>query len=136
MEVITGPVGTGKTRVRAGYSAAPFFGRQPGLAGQREPAAVLADVLSRDGAAVSATAIRQRNMANADHLATLHAIWDAETTAARNDRYRDLVTAALPSATASRSPTRPAGCTAPSTPPNSPAWTPPTSSAPPSPPAT
>jgi hypothetical protein len=57
---------------------------------------VLADILSRDGAELSASAIRQRNLANADHLATLHAIWIAETTAARHDRYRDLVSAALP----------------------------------------
>ena len=39
-------------------------------------------------------------------------------------------------ATASRCRTRPAGCTAPCTPPNWPAWTPPRSSAPPSPPGT
>ena len=57
---------------------------------------MLADVLSRDGAELSASAIRQRNLANADHLATLHAIWTAETQAARHDRYRELVTAALP----------------------------------------
>ena len=44
----------------------------------------------------SATDIRQRNLADADHLAVLHAIWTAETPAARHDRYRDLVTAALP----------------------------------------
>ena len=46
---------------------------------QREPVAVLADVLSRDGAELSASEIRQRNLANADHLAILHAIWTAET---------------------------------------------------------
>ena len=57
---------------------------------------MLADILSRDGAELSASAIRQRNLANADHLATLHVIWTAETTAARHDRYRELVTAALP----------------------------------------
>ena len=57
---------------------------------------MLADVLSRDGAEQSASAIRQRNLANADHLAILHAIWIAETQIARHDRYRDLVTAALP----------------------------------------
>ena len=39
---------------------------------------------------------RQRNLANADHLGILHAIWTAETTGARDDRYRDLVLAALP----------------------------------------
>ena len=57
---------------------------------------MLADVLSRDGAEQSASAIRQRNLANADHLATLHAIWAAETGNARYGRYRDLVAAALP----------------------------------------
>ena len=55
---------------------------------------MLADVLCRNGAEQSASAIRQRNLANADHLANLHAIWAAETIAARHDRYRDLITAA------------------------------------------
>ena len=83
-------------RERAGYLPDEPSPASPDRAGQREPIAVLADVLSRDGAELSASAIRQRNLANADHLATLHAIWTAETTAARHDRYRDLVTAALP----------------------------------------
>jgi conjugative relaxase-like TrwC/TraI family protein len=83
-------------RERAGHPPIPPFGAQAHQAGEREPIAVLADVLSRDGAEQSAFAIRQRNLANADHLATLHAIWTAETQAARHDRYRDLVTAALP----------------------------------------
>jgi conjugative relaxase-like TrwC/TraI family protein len=68
----------------------------PGQAESREPVAVLADVLSRDGAELSATETRRRNLANADHLAILHAIWTAETRDARHDRYRDLVAAALP----------------------------------------
>ena len=67
-----------------------------GSADQREPIAVLADVLSRDGAELSATRDPAPNLANADHLAVLHAIWTAETRAARHDRYRDLVMAALP----------------------------------------
>ena len=83
-------------RERAGYPPPPSPTSPPGRLDQREPIAVLADVLSRDGAELSASAIRQRNLANADHLATLHAIWTAETTAARHDRYRDLITAALP----------------------------------------
>jgi hypothetical protein len=69
---------------------------QPGSPDRREPIAVLADVLGRKGAELSASAIRQRNLASADHLAVLHAIWTAETRDARNDRYRDLVLAALP----------------------------------------
>jgi hypothetical protein len=62
----------------------------------REPIAVLADVLCRDGTELSATETRRRNLANADHLAVLHAIWAAETAGARYDRYRELIMAALP----------------------------------------
>jgi len=73
---------------------------QPGHApaGQdpREPAAVLADVLGRDGSEVSASETRRRNLANADHLGVLNAIWTAETQPAHNSRYHDLVLAALP----------------------------------------
>jgi hypothetical protein len=68
----------------------------PGSPDLREPIAVLADILGRDGAELSATQTRQRNLANTDHLAVLHAIWDAETRATRDGRYRDLVMAALP----------------------------------------
>jgi hypothetical protein len=50
---------------------------------------VLADVLSQDGAELSATQTRRRNLANADHLAVLHATWTAENQSARHDRYRD-----------------------------------------------
>ena len=35
-------------------------------------------------------------LANADHLAILHAIWTAETTPAREQRYQDLLAAGLP----------------------------------------
>jgi hypothetical protein len=62
----------------------------------REPIAVLADVLDRDGTQHSATETRQRNLANADHLATLNAVWSAETRDTHNSRYHDLVMAALP----------------------------------------
>jgi hypothetical protein len=83
-------------RERTGYLLPPSSSPLSSWSDQREPIAVLADVLSRDGTEQSASAIRQRNLANADHLAILHAIWTAETTVARHDRYRDLVTAALP----------------------------------------
>ena len=62
----------------------------------REPIAVLADILGRDGTQLSATETRARNLANADHLAVLGAIWAAETKDAQHSRYRDLVMAALP----------------------------------------
>jgi hypothetical protein len=71
--------------------------RGPGIVDSREPIAVLADVLDRDGAELSASETRRRNLANADHLGVLNAIWTAETRDARDDRYRQLVMAALPS---------------------------------------
>ena len=83
-------------RERAGYLPALILRGQPNRADQREPIAVLADVLSRDGTELSAYAIRQRNLTDADHLGILHAIWTAETKAARHDRYCELVMAALP----------------------------------------
>ena len=82
-------------REREGFAAAQP-GAGPGNLDPREPIAVLADVLERDGAELSASEIRRRNLANADHLGALHAIWAAETRGARDDRYRELVMAALP----------------------------------------
>jgi hypothetical protein len=83
-------------RTRHEHDRYPPGTTDPGRPGLREPVAVLADVLGRDGAELSATQTRRRNLANADHLGILHAIWAAETTGARDDRYRDLVLAALP----------------------------------------
>ena len=57
---------------------------------------VLASVLDRDGQQASATQTRQQALADADHLAVLHAIWTAETAPARQQRYRALLAAALP----------------------------------------
>ena len=57
---------------------------------------MLADVLGRDGAELSASETRQRNLANADYLGTLNAIWTAETRGAQDNRYCDLVMATLP----------------------------------------
>jgi hypothetical protein len=57
---------------------------------------VLSAVLERDGQQRSATQARSQALADADHLALLHAIWIAETSPAREQRYRDLVAAAPP----------------------------------------
>jgi conjugative relaxase-like TrwC/TraI family protein len=57
---------------------------------------VLAGVLDRDGQQLSATQTRRQALADADHLAVLYAIWTAETAPAREQRYRDLLLAALP----------------------------------------
>jgi hypothetical protein len=62
----------------------------------REALAVLANVLDRDGQQRSATQTRNQALADADHLALLHAIWAAETTTARHRRYQDLLMATLP----------------------------------------
>ena len=61
-----------------------------------EALAVLAGVLDRDGQQRSATQTRNQALADADHLAILHAIWAAETTPAREQRYRALLMNALP----------------------------------------
>ena len=60
-----------------------------------EALGVLAAVLDRDGQQHSATQVRRQALADADHLAVLHAIWTAETTPARQQRYQDLLMAAL-----------------------------------------
>ena len=58
--------------------------------------AVLAGVLDRDGQQRSPTQARNQALADADHLALLHAIWTAETAPARDQRYRDLLMSKLP----------------------------------------
>ena len=63
---------------------------------RREPIAVLSDVLDRDGTELSALETRQRNLANADHLAKLHAIWQGETTEPVNARYERELREQLP----------------------------------------
>ena len=62
----------------------------------KDALAVLAGVLDRDGQQQSASQTRQQALADADHLATLHAIWTDQTTAAREQHYRDLLLAHLP----------------------------------------
>jgi ATP-dependent exoDNAse (exonuclease V) alpha subunit len=49
----------------------------------RDALAVLAGVLDRDGQQLSATQTRQQALADADHLAILHAIWSDQTTQVR-----------------------------------------------------
>lgn len=61
----------------------------------RDPGAVLADVMSRDGHSESATETRRANLADEDHLGKLHAEWQGETSAYRDARYRSIVTKAL-----------------------------------------
>ena len=80
------------------HATAPAAGPDPAAepAGTRDALGVLADVLDRDGQQLSATQTWQQALADADHLAILHAIWATETTPARDQRYQDLLMAALP----------------------------------------
>ena len=75
-------------------AAAP--GDQPTAGSTGEAVAVLAGVLDRDGQQRSAIQIRNQALADADHLAILHAIWAAETNPARQRHYQDLLINALP----------------------------------------
>jgi hypothetical protein len=75
----------------SGSPAAPAATTPPGQA-----LAVLAGVLDRDGQQRSATQTRSQALADADHLAILHAIWTAETAPARDQHYRDLLMGVLP----------------------------------------
>jgi len=63
---------------------------------RREPIAVLSDILERDGTELSALETRQRNLANADDLAKLHAIWEGETRPELHARYERELREQLP----------------------------------------
>ena len=109
----------------------------PGSPDPREPIAVLADVLDRDGAELSASADQaaqpgQRRPPRHPHTRS----GPPKPADAHNDRYRDLVMAALPPGYRQDCPTRPGGCSAPCGPPSWPAWTLPRSPVRPSPPVT
>src|ERR1035441_2850648 len=57
---------------------------------------VLADARARDAQQLSAPQTRQQALADADHLAVLHAIWTDQTAPAPHQPYRDLLLAAPP----------------------------------------
>ena len=80
---------------RAGLPAppAPPGSTQPD---PREPVAVIADALDRDGAETSALQTWDRALADADHLAVLNAVWQDQAARLRAGRYRAVVAAALP----------------------------------------
>ncbi len=57
---------------------------------------VLSDVLERSDAEESALEVQRRNLANADHLGRLHAIWEGETREAITARYERSLREHLP----------------------------------------
>ena len=62
----------------------------------RDVAAVLADVMERSGAEMSALDLQRRNRANADHLGILNAQWQGETAGLHAARYRSMIAAHMP----------------------------------------
>jgi conjugative relaxase-like TrwC/TraI family protein len=79
-------------RITAGHIGEPADPAAP----TGDAPAVLATVLDRDGQQSSASQTQRQALTDADHLAILHAIWTDQTTAARHQRYRDLLLAHLP----------------------------------------
>jgi hypothetical protein len=79
-------------RMRAGI---PPESAEP-AEGQREASAVLADIIGRDGTELSATEYRARQLANADHLGLLDAMWQDATAAPRVARYRQILDEVVP----------------------------------------
>jgi hypothetical protein len=56
----------------------------------------LAEVVARDGTELSATEYRARQLANADHLGLLDAMWQDAIARPRTERYKRILTEALP----------------------------------------
>ena len=69
---------------------------QEGEPRPRERLAVLADILASDGAELSALEVQRRNLANADHLARLDAMWRDIVGRVEKDRYRQAFRELLP----------------------------------------
>ena len=79
-----------------GHGAASSGEGNPEPDEQPDPLGVLAEILDRDSQALSASQTWRQALADADHLAVLNATWTAETTPVRDQRYRALLTDALP----------------------------------------
>ncbi|HEX6520771.1 MAG TPA: hypothetical protein VF070_12290 [Streptosporangiaceae bacterium] len=79
------------TAIRSGK-----WGTSAGEGAHADALGVLAGVLEQDGQQLSASQIWREALADADHLAVLHAIWTAETAAACEQRYTELFLQALP----------------------------------------
>jgi hypothetical protein len=93
-------------------------------AGTPDALGVLADVLGRDGQQLSATQTWHQALADADHLALLHAIWTAETTPPASSTTRSCSRRPCRRAAGKNPATRRNGCGGRCGPPNWPAWTP------------
>jgi hypothetical protein len=62
----------------------------------REAVGVLADVLERDGAELSALETQERSFSSSDNLSILNAQWQTAISTARGERYREMTMRTLP----------------------------------------
>jgi hypothetical protein len=85
------------TRDRAGLEPEPQVAGEEETAPRRDAAAVLADVLRRDGTVFSATETLRGELANADHLGVLGSIWYDQVRRSQADRFETSLRDALPS---------------------------------------
>jgi hypothetical protein len=85
------------TRERLALPAEPAPPSAPSGPEPRDAIAIPADILSSSkNSQASATEARARSLSDADHLATLNAIWQGETAKWHADRYRQIVLTELP----------------------------------------
>jgi TrwC relaxase/AAA domain len=82
-------------RAGLGQPAAEADPRQ-GYMPHRDPVAVLAETLQRDGAVLSASEVLHNEMSNADHLGVLGAIWYDLTRRAQTASYEQALRQVLP----------------------------------------
>ena len=100
----------------------------------KDPITILAPVVRRDDAELSATETREQALSDADHLGALHAIWMDQCRAEAYSRYAQAVRDhAEPGRRRGDPEGHRRGCGAPSAPPSWPGWTAPRSSGPRSP---
>ena len=84
------------TRQRAALAPEPRAAGEEETAPSRDPAAVLADVLRRDGTVFSATETLRGELANADHLGVLGSIWYDLIRRSQADRFEASLREVLP----------------------------------------
>ena len=88
------------TRERAGLEPEPSLAGEEETAPRRDTAAVLADVLRRDGTVFSATETLRGELANADHMGVLGSIWYDLVRQSQAARFEASLRDALPPADA------------------------------------
>jgi flagellar biosynthesis GTPase FlhF len=86
------------TAERTGFGPGPAAGPDKQKSPERDAVSVLAEVMSRDGAVLSATEMLASELSNADHLGTLGAIWHDLARRAQATRFEQELRASLPAA--------------------------------------